>query len=264
MSWAIWLSLRGHSARWANPARWKTRMANLFPGEVVGFRGPAVLSMPLDKPQASVRRSHRDLGARPSLRVGPDLLGRVIDARGNPLDSRGEYRATRTVPSTVPYLSLEPGFRLASRSPAASAPSTGLWPAVAGSVSDIWRQRGGQDNSGRHEWTRATAADLTVLALVGERGREVGDFLKRWATRAGGGQWSWVSTSDQSPLLRIRRHWPRLPSPSISAPAEKRFYWCLIRSLDLRWRNVNWTGGWRTSDGERLHPIGSCHDGAAH
>ena len=56
---------------------------NRFPGEVVGFRGSTVLSMPLEKPQG-IRFGDRIVswGARPSLRVGPDLLGRVIDAPG--------------------------------------------------------------------------------------------------------------------------------------------------------------------------------------
>jgi flagellum-specific ATP synthase len=52
--------------------------------------------------------------------------------------------------------------------------------------------------------TRATAADLTVLALVGERGREVGDFLKALGDEGRRRSVVVVSTSDQSPLLRIR------------------------------------------------------------
>jgi len=80
--------------------------------------------------------------------------------------------------------------------------------------------------------TRATAADLTVLALVGERGREVGDFLKRWATRAGGGQWSWFDFRS----VAFASHPSGTAATSVaeySAPAEKTFYWCLIRSLDF-------------------------------
>ena len=52
--------------------------------------------------------------------------------------------------------------------------------------------------------TRATAADLTVLALVGERGREVGDFLKALGEEGRRRSVVVASTSDQSPLLRIR------------------------------------------------------------
>jgi flagellum-specific ATP synthase len=52
--------------------------------------------------------------------------------------------------------------------------------------------------------TRATEADLTVLALVGERGREVGDFLKALGEEGRRRSVVVASTSDQSPLLRIR------------------------------------------------------------
>src|SRR5271165_7444293 len=68
-----------------------------FAGEIVGFRGPKVLSMSLAEPQG-IRFGDQIVtwGARPSLRVGPEMLGRVIDATGKPLDSLGEYRATRS------------------------------------------------------------------------------------------------------------------------------------------------------------------------
>ena len=67
-----------------------------FPGEIVGFRGSTVLSMTLERPQG-VRFGDQIVtwGARPSLRVGPDLLGRVIDAVGHPLDSKCEYKIGR-------------------------------------------------------------------------------------------------------------------------------------------------------------------------
>jgi flagellum-specific ATP synthase len=51
---------------------------------------------------------------------------------------------------------------------------------------------------------RATAADLTVLALIGERGREVGEFLEDLGETGRKRSVVVVSTSDQSPLLRIR------------------------------------------------------------
>ncbi len=51
---------------------------------------------------------------------------------------------------------------------------------------------------------RGTAADLTVLALVGERGREVGEFLQALGEKGRRHSVVVVSTSDQSPLLRIR------------------------------------------------------------
>ena len=61
-----------------------------YAGEIVGFRGSTVLSMTLAKPDG-IRYGDRvtTWGARPSLRVGKGLLGRVIDGAGNVLDGRG-------------------------------------------------------------------------------------------------------------------------------------------------------------------------------
>src|SRR5271165_3554862 len=69
-----------------------------FPGEIVGFRGSKVLSMSLETPQG-IRFGDQIVtwGARPSLRVGPELLGRVIDASGKALDSKGDYRAKKSM-----------------------------------------------------------------------------------------------------------------------------------------------------------------------
>jgi flagellum-specific ATP synthase len=161
--------------------------------------------MPLEKPQGIRFGDHIvSWGARPSLRVGPDLLGRVIDAQGNPLDSLGEYRATRTVPidGTVP-LPL-------TRVPITDPLTCGIR-AIDGFVACGRGQRVGIfGGSGVGKttlvgmMTRATAADLTVLALVGERGREVGDFLKALGEEGRRRSVVVVSTSDQSPLMRIR------------------------------------------------------------
>ena len=64
----------------------------IFPGEIVGFRGATVLSMPLERPDG-IRYGDAVMtwGARPMLRAGSGLLGRVIDGMGEPLDSLGAY-----------------------------------------------------------------------------------------------------------------------------------------------------------------------------
>jgi flagellar biosynthesis/type III secretory pathway ATPase len=69
-----------------------------YSGEVIGFRGSTMLSMAVENPQG-IRFGDRIVawGTRPSLRVGMELLGRVIDATGAPLDSKGEYRGERAV-----------------------------------------------------------------------------------------------------------------------------------------------------------------------
>lgn len=176
-----------------------------FPGEIVGFRGSSVLSMSLDKPQG-IRFGDQIVtwGARPSLRVGPELLGRVIDATGQPLDYLGEYGATRTMPvdgsAPLPLdrtLIDEPlgcGIRAVD----------GFLTCGRGQRIGIFGGSGVGKSTLLGMMARGTAADLTVLALVGERGREVGEFLKTLGEEGRRRSVVVVSTSDQSPLLRIR------------------------------------------------------------
>ena len=178
---------------------------NTFPGEVVGFRGSTVLSMPLDSPQG-IRFGDEIVtrGSRPGMRVGPDLLGRVIDARGNPLDSMGEYRATRTVPveGNVPL----PLSRVPIDEPLTCGVRAvdGLLTCGRGQRVGIFGGSGVGKSTLLGMMARGTAADLTVLALIGERGREVAEFLRTLGEEGVRRSVVVVSTSDQSPLLRIR------------------------------------------------------------
>ena len=178
----------------------------VFPGEVVGFRGNTVLSMPLERP-SGIRYGDRVVswGERPVLGVSPELLGRVIDGRGEPLDELGSYeRDVFQVLDAAAPLPLE-------REIIREALGCGIR-AVDGFLTCGRGQRVGIfGGSGVGKSTligmmaRNTAADLTVLALVGERGREVRHFLEDALGEEGRKKAVVVvSTSDQSPLLRIR------------------------------------------------------------
>jgi flagellum-specific ATP synthase len=176
-----------------------------YAGEIIGFRGSTMLSMTAD-PVRGVRFGDQieTWGARPSVRVGPGALGRVVDTAGNPLDGRGDYRATHSVliDGSAP-LPLE---RVPIREPL----SCGIR-AIDGFLTCGRGQRIGVfGGSGVGKSTligmmaRGTAADMTVLALVGERGREVGEFLEVLGEEGLRRAVVMVSTSDQSPLLRLR------------------------------------------------------------
>jgi flagellum-specific ATP synthase len=177
----------------------------VMPGEVIGFRGRTVLSMPLESP-SGVRYGDAvsTWGARPAIRVGDGLLGRVIDGGGQPLDSLGAIRGRE-------YRPLEAEAPLAlERVPISDALSCGIR-AVDGFLTCGRGQRVGIfGGSGVGKSTligmmaRNTGADLTVLGLVGERGREVRDFLGTLGVEGCKRSCVVVSTSDQSPLLRIR------------------------------------------------------------
>ena len=176
-----------------------------YSGEIIGFRGSTMLSMAADQPQG-IRFGDKLVtwGARPSIRVGPGMMGRVIDTSGNPLDGKGEYRAVHSISldGSAPL----PLDRVAIREPL----SCGIR-AIDGFVTCGRGQRVGIfGGSGVGKSTligmmaRGTAADMTVLALVGERGREVGEFLETIGEEGLRRAVVVVSTSDQSPLLRIR------------------------------------------------------------
>ena len=177
----------------------------LYSGEIIGFRGSTILTMAADTPQG-IRFGDQIVtcGTRPSIRVGPSVMGRVIDTMGNPLDGKGEYRATHgvSIDGTVP-LALD-------RVPIRETLGCGVR-AIDGFVTCGRGQRLGIfGGSGVGKSTligmmaRGTAADMTVLALVGERGREVGEFIEVLGEEGLRRAVVVVSTSDQSPLLRIR------------------------------------------------------------
>jgi len=175
-------------------------------GEIVGFRDSTVLAMPLQRP-TGVRLGDRIVawGATPALRVGPELLGRVIDATGAPLDAGGEYRARTRLPldGSAPL----PLDRTTIREP--------LGCGIRAIDSFLTCGRGqrigifGGSGVGKSillgMMAQGTNADMTVLALVGERGREVREFLEEALGEEGRRRSVVVvSTSDQSPLLRVR------------------------------------------------------------
>jgi len=176
-----------------------------WPGEIVGFRGHTVLSMALRRP-TGIRYGDEVVvsGRRPSLRLSEQLLGRVLDGAGNPIDGvaspacRERYALDREAP-----LALE-------RTPIRDALGCGVR-AIDGFLTCGRGQRVGIfGGSGVGKSTligmmaRNTNADLTVLGLIGERGREVGELLNALGDEGRRRAVVIVSTSDQDPLLRIR------------------------------------------------------------
>lgn len=176
-----------------------------YTGEVIGFRGSTMLSMAVEPPQG-IRFGDRIVawGTRPSIRVGNGLLGRVVDATGEPLDDLGEYRSQRSVwvDGSAPL----PLDRVPIRAPL----GCGIRALDAFVTCGRGQRLGIFGGSGVGKSTllgmmcRGTGADMTVLALVGERGREVGEFLEVIGEEGRRRSVVVVSTSDQSPLLRLR------------------------------------------------------------
>ncbi|HUN84076.1 MAG TPA: FliI/YscN family ATPase [Terracidiphilus sp.] len=179
--------------------------ARSYSGEIVGFRGSTMLSMAADQPQG-IRFGDRiaTWGARPSVRVGPGMLGRVLDTAGTPLDGKGDYRAMHSIiiDGSAP-LPLE---RVPIREPLGCGIRAidGFLTCGRGQRIGIFGGSGVGKSTLIGMMARGTSADMTVLALVGERGREVGEFLEVLGDEGLRRSVVIVSTSDQSPLLRLR------------------------------------------------------------
>jgi flagellum-specific ATP synthase len=174
-------------------------------GEIIGFRGTTVLSMPLELPQG-VRHGDRiaTWGERATIRAGEGLLGRVIDGSGQPLDSMGPLRGTeyRALDAAAPL----PLDRVPIREPLASGIRAidAFLSCGRGQRVGIFGGSGVGKSTLIGMMARNTSADLIVLGLVGERGREVREFLGTLGPEGCKRACVVVSTSDQSPVLRIR------------------------------------------------------------
>ncbi|HTV59214.1 MAG TPA: FliI/YscN family ATPase [Verrucomicrobiae bacterium] len=176
------------------------------PGEVVGFRGNTVLTIPFDRP-SGICFGDRVVthGVHPSVPVSEGLLGRVIDATGKPLDSGGSIQASafRAIHGAPP----QPLDRTPIREPLGCGIRAidAMLTCGRGQRVGIFGGSGVGKSTLVGMMARGTSADLTVLALVGERGREVREFLEDSLGEEGRKRSIVVvATSDQSPLLRLR------------------------------------------------------------
>ena len=176
------------------------------PAEVVGFRDSQALLMPLGElrglgPGSLIRvvRSSAAVG------VGPALLGRVVDAMGEPIDEQ----PPPLLETEMPLYALPPGPMARAK---IDRPLDLGVRALNGLLScGIGQRLGIMAGSGVGKSVllgmiaKNTRADVNVIALVGERGREVREFVERDLGEDGLARSVLVvATSDQSPLLRMR------------------------------------------------------------
>ncbi len=176
--------------------------------EVIGFRGFHVLTMPVGTTEG-IRLA--DLvwgtGKQPEIEVGTALMGRVFNAQGIPIDGG------RIPAASIEYaLPLEGAVRSAlDRTPIRLPLGTGIRAVDAfltvgrGQRVGIFGGSGVGKSTLIGMMTRNTEAEVTVVGLVGERGREVGGFLEEsLGTEGLARSVVIVSTSDESPLKRMR------------------------------------------------------------
>ena len=174
--------------------------------EVVGFRGDRVLLMPLGEMRGIGPGSRLIVrGKSAAVPVGPDLLGRVLDGLGQPLDRRGPIPAEKAYPLYAPPMNPLLRKRISKPFDTGVRAINGFLTCGQGQKVGIFAGSGVGKSILLGMLSRYTAADVNVIALIGERGREVKEFLER-DLKAEGLKRSVVvvATSDQPPLVRLR------------------------------------------------------------
>ena len=148
--------------------------------EVVGFRKDRILLMPLGD-VSGIEPGNRIVAARahPTVRVGRGLLGRVLDGLGNPLDRGGWIPAEREV--ALQGVPINPLQRSPIREPLdlGVRAINALLTCGRGQRLGIFAGSGVGKSSLLGMMARSTRAQVNVIALIGERGREVREFLER-------------------------------------------------------------------------------------
>ncbi|WP_404361815.1 flagellar protein export ATPase FliI [Marinobacter sp.] len=174
--------------------------------EVVGFEDDRVYLMPLSaieglRPGARVV----PLSAASRVPVGPQLLGRVVNGTGEPLDDRGPLQAAAQVPLSGAIInplhrapvrqSMDVGIRAINS----------LLTVGQGQRLGLFAGSGVGKSMLLGMMTRFTDADITVVGLIGERGREVKEFIEDILGEEGLARSVVVaSPADDSPLMRLR------------------------------------------------------------
>lgn len=177
-----------------------------IPAEVVGFRGDRVLFMPLGEMHGIGPGSRITMtGQVANLSVGPALLGRIFDGRGDPLDGMGTIAATERYPLYASAPNPLQRARLSAPLDLGIRAINGFSTCGRGQKMGIFSGSGVGKSVLLGMISRYTKADVNVIALIGERGREVNEFLERdLGAEALRRSVVIVATSDQAPLIRLR------------------------------------------------------------
>ncbi|WP_439373200.1 type III secretion system ATPase SctN [Bradyrhizobium sp. DASA03120] len=173
--------------------------------EVIGLLPDGVLLTPIgDMVGLSNRAEVVPTGRMQEVSVGPDLLGRVIDSFGRPLDGKGPITTAHTrplrgrAPNPMKRRGIERPFPLGIRV------LDGLLTCGEGQRIGIYGDAGCGKSTLMSQIVKGAAADVTVVALIGERGREVREFIERHIGDAIGRTIAVVETSDRSAMERAQ------------------------------------------------------------
>jgi len=174
--------------------------------EVVGFKKGKVILMPLENIQGlGPGCKIKSLGKKASVRVGRSLLGRVIDGSGNPIDNKGPIDAEEEYPLYAEPINPLLRGRISDPIDFGVKVLNGLFSCGKGQRMGIFAGSGVGKSVLMGMIARNTSADINVIGLIGERGREVREFLEKNLGKEGlARSVVVVAASDMHPLIRMR------------------------------------------------------------
>lgn len=173
--------------------------------EVVGFREGRSVLMPLGEPGGVGPGARvRQLRVFPDVPAGDGCLGRVLDALGRPIDGGEPLTSSVRAPlhrHSEPSLGRKP---ISEPLDVGVRAINGLTTLARGGRFGLFAGSGVGKSTLLGQIARETRADINVVALVGERGREVGEFVEHTLGSARERSVVVVATSDEAPLMRVR------------------------------------------------------------
>ena len=182
------------------------RNKSTVPAEVVGFREGRVMLMPLGEMRGVEPGSMiRQVGGQARVPVSESMLGRIIDGLGNPIDGKGPLIKSTEYPLYAEPLNPMDRERIKEPVDVGVRAINGLLTLGKGQRIAIMAGSGVGKSTLLGMIAKHTAADISVIALIGERGRELKDFIERDLGPEGlARSVVVVATSDQPPLVRMR------------------------------------------------------------
>lgn len=174
--------------------------------EVIGFHGDKTLMMSLTPPLGVARGDRvENVEAAPRIWCSDQLLGRVLNGFGEPIDGLGPLLLSES--RRIDGRGVTPLERVNIRKPISTSIRAidGLHTCGLGQRMGIFSGPGVGKSTLMSSIAKHTSADVSVIALIGERGREVQEFLHNSLGQDGMARCVViVSTSDDPALLRVR------------------------------------------------------------
>jgi flagellum-specific ATP synthase len=200
------LESTGCALRTGQRCRVETGMGESVDAQVVGFRNDVSFLMALKTPPGLVTGARvSPVQERDALRIGPSWLGRVVNGLGEPVDGRGRLGGSDVLDPQPPRVN-----------PLKKRPVTEPLDVGVRAINGVLALGRGQriglmagSGVGKSVLlgliTRQTVAEVVVVGLIGERGREVREFMDRSLGEAGLRRAVVViAPADDSPLMRLR------------------------------------------------------------